>query len=77
MPTSTARKYDVIFKLVATITVMLIGGLGTGLGMFAGYLIATPIFTSPVASKAGETIGGTVGLALAVWYIAVAVKELG
>jgi hypothetical protein len=45
--------------------------------MFAGFLIATPIFTGPVASKAGETIGGTVGLALAVWYIAVAVKELG
>ena len=77
MPISTAQKCDVIFKVVATIVVMLIGGLGAGLGMFAGYLIATPIFTNPVASNAGERIGGTIGLALAVWFIAVAVKELG
>jgi hypothetical protein len=77
MPISTARKYDVTFKVVATILFMLIGVLGTGLGMFVGYLIARPIFTSPVASNAGETVGGTVGLALAVWFIAVAVKEFG
>jgi hypothetical protein len=76
MPTSVARKCDLLFKVVVTIVALLISGLGAGLGMFAGYLIATPIFASPEASNVGETIGGTIGLASAVWFIAVAAKEL-
>ena len=30
--------YDVLFKVVVTIIVILIGGLGARLGIFAGYL---------------------------------------
>jgi hypothetical protein len=69
--------YDVLFKVVVTIIVILIGGLGASLGIFAGYLTATSIFVSPVASIDGQTIGGVVGLASAVWFVAVSAKEFG
>jgi hypothetical protein len=76
MPGSTAKKYDALFKVVVTIVVMLIGALGATLGMFAGYLIAVSIFASPDVSIDGQAIGGTVGLTLSAWYVAVAAKRL-
>ena len=76
MPKLAASKYDVFFKVAVTIIVVLIGALGASLGMFAGYLIATFFFASPDASIDGQTIGGVIGLALAVWFVAVSAKEL-
>jgi hypothetical protein len=76
MPISTARKYDVIFNVVAAIIAILIGALGASLGMFAGHLIATSIFASPNAPIVGQAIGGIIGLISAAWFIAVAAKEL-
>lgn len=76
MPSSTAKKYDVRFKVVvAMIVIILIGGLGATLGMFAGDLITTS-FASTDASVDGQTIGGIVGFALAVWFVAVAAKRI-
>jgi hypothetical protein len=77
MRKSAARKYDVIFNVVATIIAILIGGLGASLGMFAGYLISTSIFAGPAASIDGQAIEGVIGLVLAAGFVAVSAKELG
>jgi hypothetical protein len=77
MPRLTAKKNDARFKVaVVAIIVILAGGLGATLGMFAGDLIAASIFASTDGPVDGQTIGGTIGFALAVWFVVVAAKRI-
>jgi|HubBroStandDraft_6_1064221.scaffolds.fasta_scaffold1186444_1 hypothetical protein len=72
---SGAKNYGTVAKLIAFVAVLVVSGIGVCSGLYIGYLVATSISADPAASSIGQVIGALVGIACAIWFIAVTAKR--